>query len=525
MSVLLVRLLTSTPSGWARIALAVVLAALASLSSVALMGVSGWLLSRAAEHPPVMYLTAAAVLVRAFGISRGVFRYLERLVGHEVGLRLQSALRLETYRTLARTTLLGRRRGDLLSRVVADVDAVLDLVVRVFLPFASGVFVILATTVVLGVFSWPAAVALLLSALLAGVGAPWLAARLSVRADAASVPARGELATVVHELARTAPDLVAHEADAAALERLAEADARLATIDARAAWTRGLATAVQALAAGGAVMTSLWFGADAVRTGTLDHTMLAVLALVPLALHEVFTDFTKAAQTWTRATVALGRVREVLSEPPVGVGELPASEPVDAPRLAVRDLAIGWPGGATLASGLNLAVGPGERVALVGPSGVGKTTLAATALGLIPPVAGRVEINGKLGYLSQDTHVFSTTVAENVRIGNRDATDDDLSGALARARLDVDPQRPVGEMGTALSGGEQRRLGLSRLLVGDAQVLILDEPTEHLDAETAAALLDDLWALASDKPLLVITHDPDVVARCDRVVRLTVPGA
>ena len=517
---LLTRLLRATPSGGPRIALAVLLAFLASFSSVALMGVSGWLLSRAAEHPPVMYLTAAAVMVRAFGISRGVFRYLERLVGHDVGLRLQSALRLDTYATLARTTLLGRRRGDLLTRVVADVDAVLDLVVRVLLPFLSGLFVILATTVVIGVFAWPAAVALLLSALVAGALAPWLAARLSAQADAASLPARGELANVVHELARTAPDLVAYGADTAALDRLTTADARLRDIDARAAWTRGLATAVQTLAAGLAVVTGLWFGTQAVRAGTLDHTMLAVLTLVPLALHEVFNDFTKAAQTAARARVALARVREVLDAPPVGSGDRATAERSDAPHLAVRDLAIGWPGAAPLASGIDLEVGPGESVALVGPSGVGKTTLAATVLGLIPAVAGTVEVEGRVGYLAQDAHVFSTSVAENVKIGNRDATGDDVAAALDRVRLDLSPDRLVGELGTALSGGEQRRLALARLVVGEYQVLVLDEPSEHLDPETADALLDDVWASASGLPLLVITHDPAVVARCDRVVHL-----
>ncbi|MBB1495408.1 thiol reductant ABC exporter subunit CydC [Propioniciclava sp. MC1595] len=517
---LLTRLLRATPSGGPRIALAVLLAFLASFSSVALMGVSGWLLSRAAEHPPVMYLTAAAVMVRAFGISRGVFRYLERLVGHDVGLRLQSALRLDTYATLARTTLLGRRRGDLLTRVVADVDAVLDLVVRVLLPFLSGLFVILATTVVIGVFAWPAAVALLLSALVAGALAPWLAARLSAQADAASLPARGELANVVHELARTAPDLVAYGADTAALDRLTTADARLRDIDARAAWTRGLATAVQTLAAGLAVVTGLWFGTQAVRAGTLDHTMLAVLTLVPLALHEVFNDFTKAAQTAARARVALARVREVLDAPPVGSGDRATAERSDAPHLAVHDLAIGWPGAAPLASGIDLEVGPGESVALVGPSGVGKTTLAATALGLIPAVAGTVEVEGRVGYLAQDAHVFSTSVTENVKIGNRDATGDDVAAALDRVRLDLSPDRLVGELGTALSGGEQRRLALARLVVGEYQVLVLDEPSEHLDPETADALLDDVWASASGLPLLVITHDPAVVARCDRVVHL-----
>ena len=520
MIALLARLLRATPAGLPRLGLAVALAALASLSSVALMGVSGWLLSRAGEHPPVMYLTAAAVLVRAFGIARGLFRYLERLVGHDIGLRLQSALRLETYATLARTTLLGRRRGDLLTRVVADVDAVLDLVVRVLLPFLSGLFVLLATTLVIGVFAWPAALALLASALLAGALAPWLAARLSARADAAAVPARGELANVVHEIARTAPDLVAYGADGAALARLADADTHLRAIDARAAWTRGLATAVQTLAAGLAVITGLWFGTEAVRAGTLDHTMLAVLTLVPLALHEVFNDFTKAAQTWTRARVALTRVREVLDAPPVGSGDRAAGTTSDAPRFAVHDLAIGWPAAETLARGITFEIGPGESVALVGPSGVGKTTLAATVLGLIPAASGTVDVQGRVGYLAQDAHVFSTSVAENVKIGHRDASASEVEAALERVRLDVAPDRVVGEAGTALSGGEARRLALARLVVGDAQVLVLDEPSEHLDPETAEALLDDIWASAAGRPLLVITHDPAVVARCDRLVRL-----
>lgn len=518
MTDLIARLVRATPGGAARLALAVLLAALASFSSVALMGVSGWLLSRAAEHPPVMYLTAAAVMVRAFGISRGGFRYLERLVGHDIGLRLQSALRLETYATLARTTLLGRRRGDLLTRVVADVDAVLDLVVRVLLPFLSGLFVLLATTVIIGVFSWPAALALLLSALVAGAGAPWLAARLSARADAASLPARGELANVVHEIARTAPDLVAYGADTAALARLDAADADLRDIDSRAAWTRGLATAVQTLAAGLAVATGLWFGTEAIRAGVLDHTMLAVLTLVPLALHEVFNDFTKAAQTWTRASVALDRVREVLDAPPVGSGDRAAGEASDVPLMEVRDLAIGWPGAPVLAEGLSFRVGPGESVALVGPSGVGKTTLAATILGLIPAAGGTIEVSGRVGYLAQDAHVFSTSVTENVKIGHREATAEEVSAALDRVRLDVDPGRLVGELGTALSGGEARRLALARLVVADAQVLLLDEPSEHLDPETADALLDDIWASATGRPLLVITHDPTVIARCDRVV-------
>ncbi|HRL49459.1 MAG TPA: thiol reductant ABC exporter subunit CydC [Propioniciclava sp.] len=516
MSALVRRLIGSVPRGWGRFLLALVLASAASLSSVALMGVSGWLLSRAAEHPPVMYLTAAAVLVRAFGISRGVARYTERLVGHDLGLRLQSALRLDTYRALARTTLLGRRRGDLLTRVVADVDAVLDAVVRVAIPFLSGLFVLLAASAVVSVFSWPAAVALLASALIAGVAAPWLAARISSRADEAAISGRGALADAVHEVGRTATDLVAYSAQDRALARVAAADDALRGFEERAAWTRGLATGIQTLAAGASVMATLALGAAQVRAGDLDHTMLAVLVLLPLALHEVFADFTKAAQTHTRSRVALARVTEILTAEPVGRGDLDASPTDEAPRVSVRDLTLGWPGAEPLLGGLSFEVAAGESLAIVGPSGVGKTTLAATLLGLIPPAGGSVETRGRIGYLAQDAHIFSTSVAENVMIGDKTADRPRVEEALARVRLDVDPDRAVGELGASLSGGEERRLALSRLVVGDYQILVLDEPTEHLDAETATALLDDIWAQAAGSPLLVITHDPDVRSRCDR---------
>lgn len=216
------------------------------------------------------------------------------------------------------------------------------------------------------------------------------------------------------------------------------------------------------------------------------------------------------------------------------------------PSLRAHDLAIGWPGGPWVLEGLNLDIAPGERVAVVGPSGIGKTTLAATVMGLIPPLAGTVETTGRVRYLAQDAHVFATTVSENVRIGARDATDAEIAEALRRAGLEIPVDRVVGEDGATLSGGEAQRLAMARVLVthdrsadsSDGQtssslapratppLLILDEPTEHLDSETATQLMDDLWATTAataDSPgaaMMVITHDRTVMDRCDRVLRL-----
>jgi thiol reductant ABC exporter CydC subunit len=509
------------PGARLRLAGSAVLAFCATAASVALMAVSAWLLSRAAEHPPVLYLEAAAVGVRFFGISRGAFRYTERLLGHDVALKLQSALRLETYARLARTTLLGTRRGDLLTRVIADVEAIQDLVVRVWIPFAASAGVLVAATIGIAWFSPGSAAVLLATSVVAAALVPWLTRLASARADAISLPLRGRLADSARELSRVAVDLVAYGAAAQRLEAFAAIDEELRQASARSAWVRGIGSAAQVLAAGLAVVGALVIGGGQVASGTMAPVMLAVAVLTPLALHEALSTLILSAQTRTRARAALDRVEAILDAEPVGSGDLadPGTEVPD-PSLAVEGLSAGWPGSAPVVAGLTFGVRAGEKVALVGPSGIGKTTVAATVLGLIPARAGTVEVRGRIGYLAQDAHIFTTTVAENVKIGNRDATDADIADALARAGLALDPKRTVGEGGESLSGGEARRVALSRLLVGNYQVLLLDEPTEHLDAATATALIDDIWAGSDDRPVLVITHDPDLVARCDRVVRL-----
>lgn len=333
-------LLDAIPRGRWRLIAAILLAFAASAASVALMGVAAFLLSWAALFPPVLYLQAPAVGVRFFGISRGVLRYVERLVGHDLALRMQGALRLRVYDKLSGTTLIGRRRGDLLTRVVADVDAIQDLVVRVIIPITSATLVIATTTVLLGLFNWPSALVLLATALLGGVLLPWWAQRASLRADEASVEARGRLADEVRELSRVGGDLVANGADAEALNRLLAVDDDLRRHESRGAGVRGLATAGQIVAAGVAVVAALAIGAPALVAGTLDPRFLAILVLTPLALHETFAAFTQAAQTYTRSRTALSRIAAELDAPPVGEGDVtPGGLPHARTRRGERRLA------------------------------------------------------------------------------------------------------------------------------------------------------------------------------------------
>lgn len=500
---------------------ALVLHLMASVCAVGLMASSGLLISWAAAMPPIMHLNVVIVIVRACGLFRGVFRYAERMLSHHLGLRLQSVLRVRTYSKLARTTLLGRRRGDLLVRVVADVEAIQDLIVRVALPFASAFVLTVATAIGITALSPLAGLALFGSAFAAGWVVPMLARWASKTADRAAVPLRGELADRVTEVNQAAYDLAAY-GDQSRVDQLLAVDDRLRRAEERAALIRGLAVAAQVLAAGFAVVVALLVGAPAVLDGSLDRILLAVLVLTPLALHDVLTDLIQSAQTLTRAQTALARVTTLLDAPPVGAGDRGDAEPSATPGITVRDATLAWPGQTPVVSGLNLDVRPGERVALTGPSGIGKTTVAAALMGLLPAAEGTIEVDGTVGYLAQDAHIFNTSVAENVKIGNKDASPEEVRRALDLAGLaSLQPERIVGEDGGMLSGGEAQRVALARLLVGEHQNWILDEPTEHLDEATATALLADVWQRAGQDPVLVITHDPRVMASCDRIVRLT----
>lgn len=502
-----------------RLAGTIMLGVLAQGAAVGLLATSAWLLSRAAEHPPVLYLLVAVVSVRALGLSRGVFRYLERLAGHDVALRAQAALRLDGYRALARTSWLGRRSGDLLSRVINDVEAVQDVIVRVIVPLVSAALVIIGAQIMITVLSHPVGLLTLACVALAAGLVPVLAARVSTDLDRQAAGYRGELAGAVTEAAEAAPDLIAYHRGVA-LDRIERADTQLRRAEQKAALARGLAAAGQTLGTGAAVVAALLLGSAGVVAGTVPPVQLAVLVLTPLAMAEVMAAIPAAIQTHTRSRSALARVRQVIEAPPIGSGDRLPARPTDEAGVRLSDVAAGWPDGPEVATGLDLELRPGMRVGLVGPSGSGKTTIAATIMGLIPPRAGQVEVRGTVGYLAQDAYLFDTTVAENLRLGRRDATDAELITVLRRVGLDFDPDRLVGVHGSTVSGGEARRIALARVLLTDPQVLILDEPTEHLDAPTAERLMDDLWRATAGAAVLVITHDPRLAAHCDRVIDL-----
>ncbi|WP_371503366.1 thiol reductant ABC exporter subunit CydD [Kitasatospora sp. NBC_00374] len=519
-----------------RLAPAVLLGSLALGCAIALMATSGWLISRASEMPPVLYLMMAVTAVRAFGIGRSVFRYAERLVAHDAVLKALGGVRAAVYGRLERLAPAGLpafRRGDLLARLVSDVDAVQDHYLRWRLPAAVAVLVSLAASAALAAFVPAAGALLALGLLLAGAAAPALATLLSGRAERQQSPARGALAVAVVDTLTGTAELTVAGALPARLATARAADRRLTALAARSAAGAGLSAGLTALVTGLTVAASAAVGVHAVSTGALPGVCLALVVLTPLAAFEAVAGMPTAVRFRERSRAARARLDELLTAAePVADPAEPQPVPGRPLPIAVRGLTARWPGQAEDAlRDLDLDLAAGRRIAVVGPSGSGKTTLAQVLLrfldqrdGSVTLGAGRPqavdsrsaaadEVRRVVGLCAQDAHVFDSSLRENLRLARPAATEPELRAALASARLldwvDTLPEgldTMVGEHGARISGGQRQRLALARALLADFPVLILDEPAEHLDLPTADALTADLLAATAGRTTLLITH-------------------
>ncbi|WP_406360893.1 thiol reductant ABC exporter subunit CydD [Streptomyces sp. NBC_00715] len=527
------------------LALALLLGSLALGSAVGLMATSGWLISRASEHPPVLYLMVAVTATRAFGIGRAVFRYAERLVSHDAVLRMLADTRVAVYRRLERLAPAGlrtTRRGDLLSRLVADVDALQDYWLRWLLPAGAAVMV---SAVSVGFTAWllpEAAAALAVGLLAAGAGVPLVTGAVARRAERRLAPARGALATQVADLLTGTAELTVAGALPARTAETRRADGALTRISSRAATATALGDGLTALVCGLTVAATALVGAQAVAAGRLDGVLMAVVVLTPLAAFEAVMGLPLAVQYRQRVHKSAERVYEVLDAPdPVREPERPRQAPASPFPLRLEGMRARHAGQHRDAlAGLDLTLDEGRRVAVVGTSGAGKTTLAQVLLRFLDAEAGTYTLGGVdaygmdgdsvrrlVGLCAQDAHLFDSTVRENLLLARKDATEAGLRDALGRARLiDWVDGLPdgldtlIGEHGARLSGGQRQRLALARALLADFPVLVLDEPAEHLDLATADALTADLLAATEGRTTLLITHRLAGLDAVDEVIVL-----
>ncbi|MFI5589478.1 thiol reductant ABC exporter subunit CydD [Amycolatopsis sp. NPDC051758] len=517
------------PYRW-RLVLACLAATAALGCGVALTATSSWLIASAALHPPVLSLMVAIVAVRTFGLAKGILRYLERLLSHDVAQRALTDLRVRVWARLvrigpARTARL--RRGDLLHRLVSDVDSQQDVLVRGLIPGISTVTVLAGIAVTLGMLLPVAGVAAASGLLVAGVLAPLVAALTARRAHRETARLHADVSASTVELLQASADLIVHDAAMRRHSRLRELDAGLTALARRSAIRRGLGAGIATLGVGLTSVACLALGIVAVRAGTIPGPALAVLALTPLAAAELVAGLPEAAQRLLGAGHSARRLADLdaLPAPRTEPGSpAPAADCLAAERLAVR-----WPDARhDTVRNVDLQIAPDRRLALTGRSGAGKSTVVAALMRHLTPSAGRIllgdvdtracdgdSVREQIAWCGPDTHLFDSTLRENLRLARPTAGDDDLRAALSLAQLGTwlsalpdGLDTPLGTHGTPISGGERQRIGVARALLSDRPILLLDEPTAHLDAPTAAALAADVLAATEGRSALVVTHRP-----------------
>ena len=515
---------------------------LASASVVALLGTSGYLISKAAEMPPVLTLTVAAAMVRGYAVSRSVFRYAERLAGHDAAFRGLSQVRVRVYQGLERITPIGLARftrGDLLARLGADVDAATDLPLRVVLPWVQAAVVALGATAWV-VFllptsgAWLAVLSLVMVTLV-----PWWLARTAARVQQRISPAQARVTESVVSSIDSATQLCAYGMESDAVASVRRADNSVISLTNRESFAVGLGAGVTTALQGAAVFLALLSAVPAVTSGVLDPVWLAVVAFIPLALFEVLGTVPPAALALQRLRGSADRIAQITEVPHV-VDQRVTELPLGFDSLVVQNLCARWPSSTREAlRNVSFTVSPGQRVAIVGPSGSGKSTLAAALMGFLP-YSGSARLNGceirdagseqvcaVIGLLAQRSHIFDTTIRGNVTLARPNAAEADIVRAYEQAqlttwmnRLPEGDETEVGSLGVDISGGEQQRVGLARVLLADRSLVVLDEPTEHLDAQTAQAVNAVISEATRSTTTVIISHDISSVMDADIVLEL-----
>jgi thiol reductant ABC exporter CydC subunit len=541
----LLRLALGARSMRGRLLLAVLAGAAGSGCGVALLAASGFLLARASTHPNIVAISMAVVAVRALSVGRGLFRYLERLCSHDVAFRVLADVQVAIYRRLERLAPGGLavfRSGDLLTRLISDVDATQDLFIRgIVPPLAAALAGAGATTAILLILA-PAAGVLAAGLLAAGVLVPLVTAASARRAARRAAPARGELGAAVTDLLSGAAELHAFGAVEAGLARTRAADAELTQLARRSASASGLGTGLSAATSGLTLWGVLLLGVAATGSGSLGRVPLAVITLTALAAFEVVTALPAAALALGQSRASADRIADVLDAPdPVRYPDPPFPPPGRPVEVSIRGGTVRYsPDEPPAVRDIDLDLGPGRRVALVGATGAGKSTLAAVLFRFVDLSSGTARLNGRdlAGYdpddvravisgCAQDPHIFDTTIGDNLRLARPQASDAELAKAASGARL-LDwitslPRgwdTPAGVHGAALSGGQRQRLALARALLADPALLILDEPTAHLDPANRRALTADLLAATAGRATLLITHELDGLDQVDEIVVL-----
>lgn len=517
--------------------------ALSAACGVGLLATSGWLITRASERPPVLSLSIAIGATQAFSLGRGISRYLERLGVHGLSLEMLGKHRLALF-DLLEPRVPGSVTGSAaLSGLISDADAVAEGFAKGLSATTDVAFSVLFGTLLAAVVE-PRLGLVMLAGALAVVAMGWGLSKLGSAAESGAAEERAALAGLVTATVRSARELVVYGREDLLEEELGTARRRSSSLALRSALATGLAKTGAIATAGGALIALLAAGLAARSSGQLSGPALAAVVFATLAVLDQCAGLPAALSGATAGRAARRRIERIAALPAVGEpapGRSDLGAPGEgAPGEAALERACVVFGGDEILKGVSLRLGTGGRLALTGPSGAGKTTVVHALLRFLVCASGRATLGGTdvteldrqgiarlAAWLPDETHVFSASLGDNLRLAMPPASDAECASALEKAGLaewfaslpDGLATR-LGAGGRPVSGGEAQRLGLARALLGGAPLLLLDEPTARLDTATAAEILPELLGAAADRSVLVVTHDPGVAGLVDEVVAL-----
>lgn len=497
-------------------------------SGVGLMMTSAYIIARAALHPSVAELQVAIVGVRFFGISRGLFRYLERLVAHNVALRLLAQFRVWFFRAvepLAPARLSHLKSGDLLARVVADVESLQNFYVRALAPPVIALLITLLMFVLYGAFSLSLALALVLAMMLASLGVPLWTLRAVRGLGARLVNLEAELSVMALDGVQGLADLTAFGRAEDHFARFGELHDEFIRLKRRQKMTLALHEALVGLMMNVAVLALFVDAVPMVRAGEISGVSLAALALGVMAAFEAVLPMPTAALNLEEIDHAAERLFEIIDTP---------APPEPSRRMIPQECSISFrnvsfryaPNDPAVLTDFSLQVPQGGRIVLVGRSGAGKSTLIHLLHRFWEIDAGEITIGGRsicdfsqaqlselIAVAPQQVFLFSGTVRDNLLLAKPAAEEGEIAHVCGLAQLDDfiaglpnGLETPIGEGGLRLSGGERRRLAIARALLKEAPIVIFDEPTADLDVETEAAIWRMIAELPAEKTVLVISH-------------------
>ncbi|TGE31739.1 thiol reductant ABC exporter subunit CydC [Desulfosporosinus sp. Sb-LF] len=535
---------------WPRILLALILSTLAITSHVGLMATSAFLLARAALHPPILDLMVTIVGVRFFGLSRAVFRYLERYVSHDVMFRILSQIRVKFYQglePLAPARLLSLRNGDLLSRIVADVESQQNLYLRVFAPPFVAVLVLFGYGFFLARYDVRFSMILAACFLVAGIGIPWGIKVLSQGFGSQMVALKSELNAKVADTLLGMTELVAYGQVKTYLATIQQTDRDLRGRQCRIVSLSALSSALTGMIAHLGLWLVLVLGILLVEQGKLNGVNLGMLALGAFSSFEALFPLALVPHYLEQNRAAAERLLELIEGEPAVKSAVKLSPQPDESGLVFQDVSFKYKANEPWAlNHLSFRIPKQGKVAIVGPSGAGKTSVVNLLLRFWEYDEGEIELGGHslreytledargfIGVVTQRTHLFNATVRENLLLAKPEATEEELIRASQQAKLhDFILSLPqgydslVGEGGFKLSGGQRQRLAIARVLLKNAPILILDEAMVGLDPLTERKVIDEIYQLMEGRSTLVITHrligldkmDEILVLDCGQVV-------